>query len=224
MAEYITLQDGSGQITLQDSSGQVLLQSGASTRGQVSWVELEVPNASTPTRGRVSFAELEVPFVATRGRVSFAELEVPTVQTRGRVSFAEFEVPSVLTRGRVSFAELEVPDPPTPTRGRVSFAELEVPSIATRGRVSWIEFEVPNIGGGDGTTWVGSWQVGVLGTFFRAYLANYRGTPTYFTSEKTLLETAAREAIEAFDAGEPYPQLRPVVSQWFLDYLKRNGG
>src|SRR3990167_4160409 len=80
--------------TFHDPNPPITLET-APTRGRVSFVEFEVPNAggATPTRGRISFAELEVPFLATRGRVSFAEVEVPNLATRGRVSFAEFEVP-----------------------------------------------------------------------------------------------------------------------------------
>jgi hypothetical protein len=76
---------------------------------------------------------------------------------------------------------------------------------------------------GDGTTWVGSWDQGVLGRFFAAYVANARGTPTWYPYRYSQLEQQAAAALAAYDAGEPYPFLLGEQARWFLDYLKRNG-
>lgn len=111
-------------------------------RGQVSFAELEVPNA--PRRGRVSFAEAEVPSAPRRVKASWAELEVPTAPRRGRFSWAELELPNAPIsprRGQFSWTEFEVPN--APRKLYVSFAELEAPNAPRRGQVSWGELETP---------------------------------------------------------------------------------
>lgn len=77
---------------------------------------------------------------------------------------------------------------------------------------------------GDETTYVGSWEAGELGTFFRALLADVRGMPTWYPFKYSDLEAQAKAAIAAYDGGEPYPFLLGEQARWFLDYLKRNGG
>jgi len=112
-------------------------------RAQVSWAEMEAPNA--PRRGRVSFAELESPNGPRRGRVSWSELEVPTAPRRGQLSWAELETPEPLVtdrRGLVSWAELETPT--APRRVQVSWVEVETPNGPRRALVSWAEIETPN--------------------------------------------------------------------------------
>lgn len=76
----------------------------------------------------------------------------------------------------------------------------------------------------DASVYVGSWTQGELGTFFKAYLANARGTPTWYPFKYSDLERAAALAIATYDAGAPYPILLGEQARWFLDYLKRNGG
>jgi len=71
--------------------------------------------------------------------------------------------------------------------------------------------------------WVGPWTEGELGTFFKAYLLNARGTPTWYPFKYSDLERAAAEAIAAYDAGAPYPFLLGEQARWFLDYLRRTG-
>lgn len=147
----------------------------ASTRGQLSYAELEAPSVPTrgrvahveleaplaPARGRLSQAELETPNAPTVGRLSAAELEAPLIATKGQLSFAELEAPLALTRGRLahaefetpyaparvlfSHAEFEAPDSISPTKGLLSHAELEAPSVITAGRLTHAEFEVPNL-------------------------------------------------------------------------------
>lgn len=100
------------------------------TRGLVSWVELETPNApASPTRGLVSWTELQAPFQATRGRISWAEVELPLAPTRALISWGEVEAPTV------------------PTRGLASWAAFEAPLAPTRGLISWVELQVPADGG-----------------------------------------------------------------------------
>ncbi len=70
---------------------------------------------------------------------------------------------------------------------------------------------------------VGSWTEGELGTFFRAYLLNARGTPTWYPFKYSDLERFASQAIAAYDAGEPYAFLIAEQARWFLDYLRRTG-
>src|SRR3990170_786943 len=48
-------------------------------RGQVSWAELELPNA--PRKGQVSWAEFETPDAARKGQLSWAEFELPDATT-----------------------------------------------------------------------------------------------------------------------------------------------
>lgn len=139
------------------------------TRGQTSFVELEVP--SLATRGRVAFVELEAPNVATRGRVSWAEFEVPQAPTRGRVSYTEFEVPNVPatpSRGQVSLVEFESPDPPGPTRGQVSWVEVETTNGPTRGQVSWVELQAPDVDAGEEEYWCAmTGQSGIAGAMIK---------------------------------------------------------
>lgn len=111
-------------------------------RGQISFAELEVPNA--PRRGRVSFAEMELPSVPRRGLLSWTEIEVPTAPRRGLFSWAELETPNAPVsprRGQFSWTEFEVPN--APRKLYVSFAELEAPNAPRRGQFSWSELEVP---------------------------------------------------------------------------------
>ena len=108
-------------------------------RGQVSWSELEVPNA--PRRGQVSWSELEAPNAPRRATASWSEFELPDAPRRGQVSWSEMELPNAPRRATASWAELEVPN--GPRRGQVSWAELEVPPADRRGTVSWGELEIP---------------------------------------------------------------------------------
>lgn len=146
-------------------------------RIEVSWIELEVPNA--PARIEVSWAELEVPAPQNRIEVSFAELETPDVGTpsnrievswveleipnapnRIEVSWAEFEVDLAPNRIEVSWAEMEFPDEPD-NRIEMSWAEMELPEPPGDNRieVSWAEFEFPTEPGGAPSDfeWVMDW-------------------------------------------------------------------
>lgn len=96
-----------------DGKGVMVSINVAPRRGQISWAELETPNA--PRRGQVSWAEFETPDANTnrRGQISWAELETPNEPRRGRVSWAELDVPVLDRRGQLSWSELETPDVPT---------------------------------------------------------------------------------------------------------------
>lgn len=110
-------------------------------RAQVSWAELEAPNA--PRRGMVSWAEFEVPNGPRRAQLSWAELEVPPALRRSQVSWAELEVPNGPRRSQVSWAELEVPALVLTRRAQLSWAEFEIPTAPRRCQLSWAELEVP---------------------------------------------------------------------------------
>lgn len=187
------------------------------TRGQVSWVELEVPFVGT--RGRLSWAELQVPFVGTRGRVSWSELEVPFKLTRGRMSWAEFEAPFQATRGRLSWAEFEVPF--KSTRGRVSWAELEVPTRLTRGQVSWTALEVPDPAAADPTRGLISWVVFEVPTIggvdyivitrdFNTAIREYLNV-TYGTADPGVDEVLTRYLASGPDADKLFKALEHLV-------------
>lgn len=51
------------------------------SRGQISWSELEVPALPSPTRGQISWTELEIPnlVIPTRGQISHTEFECPPI-------------------------------------------------------------------------------------------------------------------------------------------------
>lgn len=99
---------------------------GAGRTVQVSWVELETPDAPTTRRAEVSWAEFELPLAPRRAQVSWAEFEVPLGPRRAEVSWAELEVPLGPRRAEVSWSELELPL--APRRAEISWAEIEVPS------------------------------------------------------------------------------------------------
>jgi hypothetical protein len=106
---------------------------------QVSWAELELPNA--PRKAVVSWAELEIPDVPRSAIVSWAELEIPNAPRKAVVSWAELELPSAPRTAQLSWAELELPD--APRKAIVSWAELEIPNAARKAVVSWAELEIP---------------------------------------------------------------------------------
>jgi hypothetical protein len=111
-------------------------------RAQVTWAEMEVPNA--PRRAIVSWAELEVPSAPRRAVVSWAELEVPDPHRRAVITWAELEVPDAPSndrRAQITWAELEVPT--APRRALITWVEVEVPTAPRRAVVSWAEMEVP---------------------------------------------------------------------------------
>src|SRR3954463_11194860 len=83
-------------------------------------------------RANVSWAELEVPNAARRARVSWAEVEVPTAARRAKISWAEMQVPNAARRARVSWADLEVPDAPVVV---VAGADGKVTAVASLDRV-----------------------------------------------------------------------------------------
>ena len=114
---------------------------GAGRAFKVDLVELEVPDASADRRSDISWAELEVPDAPRRSDLSFAEFEVPTAPRASHMSWAEMETPNAPRVGQISWAELETPT--APRRSDLSFAELETPDAPRAGHVSWAELEIP---------------------------------------------------------------------------------
>jgi hypothetical protein len=86
----------------------------ARNSAQISHIEWEAETtaASTDKDAQVSWAELEVPNAPRRGLVSWAELEAPTAPRRGLVSWAEMELTDSPREAQVSWAELEAPNAP----------------------------------------------------------------------------------------------------------------
>jgi hypothetical protein len=117
---------------------------------------------------------------------------------------------------RIGYEGAPPPAPPPADPSQLAFEEAEARRLF-----------LPAIAGGmagDNTTPVGSWTLSVLGDFFTKYLADARGTPTWYPYSGTVLVRWAQDAIDAYDGGEPYPFLLGEQARWFLDYLKRNGG
>lgn len=73
---------------------------------------------------------------------------------------------------------------------------------------------------------VGSWAQGELGRWFRDALVNYRGTPTFVRWQESEVYRAFLTAITTYDVtgAPPYPPVQPEIAQWFLNYLRKNGG
>jgi hypothetical protein len=109
---------------------------------EVSWLELEVPDAaSTDRTAQISAFELETPDAARAARVSAYELEAPSAPRAARVSAYELETPDAARVARISAFELEVPEAPTDRKARVSAYELETPDAPRRVQISAFELE-----------------------------------------------------------------------------------
>lgn len=121
-----------------------ILATAANADVDVDYITLEIEYTPPPTRsGQVSWAEMEIPNAQRRGQVSWSELEIPTAPRRGQFSWAELEIPeaSLDRRGHISWAEIELPN--GGRRGQFSWAELEIPDYDKWAQISWAELEAP---------------------------------------------------------------------------------
>lgn len=84
-------------------------------RGQVSWVELELPPAPG-RRAQVSWVELEIPDFNRRAQVSWVELEIPSNDRSAQISWVELEIPDFNKRAQISWVELEIPSVVAPAQ------------------------------------------------------------------------------------------------------------
>lgn len=118
-------------------------------QGQVTWAEMEVPDA--PRQAQVTWAELETPDGARQAQVTWTELEIPTAPRTAIVTWAEAEIPTAPRTALVTWAELETPD--APRQAQVTWAELETPDGARQAQVTWAELETGDAARQAQVTW-----------------------------------------------------------------------